>query len=140
MKTLYPKPLNQQVVYHACEFLLITLPNISAADVQTHLSDNGYEDDLEYVQMQIQEFAADENWQCIGTDRYQFGDDTQEEVDTILCKNAQMIKIHVRKNIFTVKDLRKRNQQIKQYKSNRQAMFWAKEFLKKKMSNGYYKK
>lgn len=139
MKALYLKPLNQQVVYHTCEFLLLMQPSVSAEEVQQHLLTEGYEEDLDYVQTRMTEFAEEENWLSTAAGRYCFSDDTDDSIDTVLCKGAQMTKIHVRHNVLTVKDLRKREQQIKRCNSNRQAMFWAKELIKRQVANGYYK-
>lgn len=132
-------PLNRSAIYHACEFLLLTQSSIGTDEVQDYLLDNNYEEDLSYVQNIIHEFAEEENWMITAAGRYCFSDDTNEELDTILRKGVQLTKIHVLGNVLTVKDLRRRNQDITKYNSNRQAMFWAEELIKKQIAEGYYK-
>lgn len=132
-------PLNRSAIYHTCEFLLLTHASIGAEEVQNHLLDDNYEEDIDYVQNIMQEFAEEENWMMTADDRFCFSEDTNETLDTILRKGAKLTKIHVLGKVLTVKDLRRRQQEIKEYNSNRQAMFWAVELIKKQVAEGYYK-
>lgn len=142
MKTLKfrPKPLDQVTIYRACKHLLFAQNCVDVEDVQEYLSNKGYQENYDLIAIAISDFADQEGWMINSAGQYCFSDDTNEKLDTTLRKGSKYYKIIVLGKMLTIKPLHERiKTKMTPYNSNRKAMYFAEQFMERKIEEGYYK-